>query len=72
MHVGVGAQFERTPAAVQGPPPALGAHTREILKESGFSEEEVKELLEKEVVWVGREDEPPIVSSPAKRQSSKL
>jgi crotonobetainyl-CoA:carnitine CoA-transferase CaiB-like acyl-CoA transferase len=35
----------RTPAAVRRAPPVLGEHTREILKEIGYTKSEVENLL---------------------------
>jgi CoA:oxalate CoA-transferase len=35
------AKFEKTPGAVETPPPRLGADTDEVLKEIGFSTEEI-------------------------------
>ena len=37
-------RFDRTPGAVQGPPPAPGAHTAEGLADWGFSEAEIAAL----------------------------
>jgi alpha-methylacyl-CoA racemase len=37
-------RFSRTPSRIQGPAPKSGAHTREILRASGFSESEIDEL----------------------------
>ncbi|HEY7388501.1 MAG TPA: hypothetical protein VH640_08330, partial [Bryobacteraceae bacterium] len=37
--------FSLTPAAIQGPPPKVGEHSRAILHEAGYSEEEIRELL---------------------------
>ena len=34
-----------TPAAIQGPPPAVGQHTRAILQEAGYLDSEIGELL---------------------------
>ncbi|MEK9136231.1 MAG: CoA transferase [Bacteroidota bacterium] len=44
------AKFEKTPGAVTCPPPRLGAHTEEILKEIGYSVNDVKSLKERGVV----------------------
>ena len=33
------------PAAVQGPPPSIGQHTRSILIEAGYSDAEVDDLI---------------------------
>ncbi len=43
--------FSETPAGIAGPPPLLGEHGREILKEIGFSVQEVSDLAEHNVVW---------------------
>ena len=38
------ARFERTPAAIGGPAPAIGEHTDEILSELGFSADAIAAL----------------------------
>ncbi len=38
------AQFEKTPAAIESPPPKLSEHTNEILESLGYSEKQIKEL----------------------------
>ncbi|MCA6289731.1 MAG: CoA transferase [Phenylobacterium sp.] len=37
-------RFSKTPGAIQGPPPAIGAHDQEALRDWGFSEEDVSAL----------------------------
>ncbi|MCP4151141.1 MAG: CoA transferase [bacterium] len=44
------AKFSKTPASVDSPPPRLSAHTSEILKAIGYSEEDLAELKEKNVI----------------------
>jgi alpha-methylacyl-CoA racemase len=39
-------RLARTPGAVAGPPPAPGAHTREVLTEAGYPPERIAELAE--------------------------
>jgi crotonobetainyl-CoA:carnitine CoA-transferase CaiB-like acyl-CoA transferase len=38
--------FALTPAAIQGPPPQVGEHSRAILREAGYSDTEIRELME--------------------------
>ena len=44
--LGVPVKMSRTPGTPEVPAPALGEHTREVLSESGFSEEEIDGLME--------------------------
>jgi crotonobetainyl-CoA:carnitine CoA-transferase CaiB-like acyl-CoA transferase len=44
------AKFSKTPAEITSPPPRLSAHTNEILKGLGYSEEELRDLKEKNVL----------------------
>ena len=37
--------FSLTPPVIQGPPPRMGEHTREVLQEAGFLESEIEDLL---------------------------
>ena len=37
-------RFSKTPGAIQGPPPAIGAHDKEALRDWGFSEADVSVL----------------------------
>ena len=38
-------ELSLTPAAIQGPPPAVGQHTRAILQEAGYADTEIEDLL---------------------------
>ena len=44
------AKFGKTPAALECPPPRLGAHTAEILQDLGYTEQEVQEFRQKGIV----------------------
>ena len=44
--VGLAFSFSKTPARVQGPPPLVGAHTREILAEAGYDDAAIGALFE--------------------------
>lgn len=39
------ATFSRTPGEIRRLPPRLGEHSREVLRETGFSEAEIEALL---------------------------
>jgi crotonobetainyl-CoA:carnitine CoA-transferase CaiB-like acyl-CoA transferase len=43
--------FSATPGVVQGPPPIIGQHTREILGQHGFEAEEIEELLTSKAIF---------------------
>jgi crotonobetainyl-CoA:carnitine CoA-transferase CaiB-like acyl-CoA transferase len=43
--------FSVTPGVVQGPPPIVGQHTRAILGQHGFPDEEIEESLASKVVF---------------------
>ena len=44
------AKFEKTPAAIDSPPPKLSQHTNELLEEIGYSKDEIKEFKEKRII----------------------
>lgn len=48
------AQFDVTPAAIQGPAPRLGEHTNEILDALGYSDAEKNNLIEAGAVRIDR------------------
>ncbi|GAA0182228.1 CaiB/BaiF CoA-transferase family protein [Clostridium sediminicola] len=50
--VGIPMKFSKTPGDVNGSAPMLGANTAEILKQVGYSEDNINELVEKNVVEV--------------------
>ena len=43
-------RFSHTPQTIQGPPPVLGEHTRQIMQELGYTAREQEELKERGVV----------------------
>src|SRR5262249_26216304 len=56
-HFGVTIDFSDTPQHIQGPPPPVGQHTREIMREHGYDDADVDKLVESKAVfeelWVG-------------------
>lgn len=50
---GVPVKFSDTPGSVRTPPPLLGQHTRPVLRELGYSDEEVEQLQRVGAVSVG-------------------
>jgi crotonobetainyl-CoA:carnitine CoA-transferase CaiB-like acyl-CoA transferase len=48
--LGLPIKFSETPGEVRRSAPVLGEHTREVLLEAGYSEEEITELLRKEAI----------------------
>lgn len=53
--VGIPVRMTKTPGRVRSPAPALGQHSREVLLEHGFSQQEVDELAAERVVLVADE-----------------
>jgi crotonobetainyl-CoA:carnitine CoA-transferase CaiB-like acyl-CoA transferase len=43
-------KFSDTPAEVRLPPPLLGQHTEQILRDAGYSSEEIEILRRSEVI----------------------
>lgn len=43
--------FSATPGVVQGPPPIIGQHTRDILHEHGFEDDRIEALLAAKVIF---------------------
>lgn len=48
--VGLPIRLSKTPGQLQSPPPLLGQHTEEILKDLGYTAEEIKEMRETGIV----------------------
>jgi crotonobetainyl-CoA:carnitine CoA-transferase CaiB-like acyl-CoA transferase len=44
-HFGTTISFSDTPGRIWGPPPVVGQHTREIMSEHGFDEDEIEKLF---------------------------
>jgi len=42
--IGLPIKFSETPGSVRRPAPALGQHTREVLREYGFSDSEANQM----------------------------
>ena len=46
------ARFSESPAGIHRMPPRLGEHTREILREAGYAQEEIESLARKKAIGV--------------------
>jgi succinate--hydroxymethylglutarate CoA-transferase len=44
------AKFSKTPAEITAPPPRLSAHTKEILSDLGYEEENIEKLKDMAVI----------------------
>ncbi|WP_436776535.1 CoA transferase [Yinghuangia sp. YIM S09857] len=56
--IGLGIDFSETPGVLWGPPPVVGEHTPEVLREFGFTAEEITELTDAAVLRTWRPGEP--------------
>jgi crotonobetainyl-CoA:carnitine CoA-transferase CaiB-like acyl-CoA transferase len=50
-HYGASIDFSDTPGRVQGPPPVCGQHTREILREHDFGDDEIDMLIRDRAIF---------------------
>ena len=50
-HFGTTISFSDTPGRIWGPPPVVGQHTREIMREYDFGDDEIEKLLAGEAVF---------------------
>lgn len=48
--VGIPIKLSRTPGKIKGPPPTLGQHNEEVLKELGYSAQEISEMRQSKVI----------------------
>jgi crotonobetainyl-CoA:carnitine CoA-transferase CaiB-like acyl-CoA transferase len=48
--LGLPFQLSETPSSIRRPPPALGAHTHDVLLELGLSDAEIDELSRRGVI----------------------
>ena len=49
------ARFDKTPAAIQGPAPRLGEHSRDLLAELGYADAEIAAMIDAGTVGVAPE-----------------
>jgi crotonobetainyl-CoA:carnitine CoA-transferase CaiB-like acyl-CoA transferase len=49
--VGTMIDFSETPGTIWGPPPLVGQHSREILREFGFEDSQIDDLIADKAVF---------------------
>ena len=49
------ARFSASPAGIHKLPPRLGEHTCEVLREAGFSDDEIDAMLKANAIGIGDE-----------------
>jgi crotonobetainyl-CoA:carnitine CoA-transferase CaiB-like acyl-CoA transferase len=48
--LGLPIRLDRTPASIERPPPTLGEHTDEVLREAGFTDTEIDDLRSRRII----------------------
>ena len=48
-NIGVAVKLGRTPGKIKSPAPLYGEHSKKILKELGYSEEKISDLVKKNI-----------------------
>ena len=52
-HIGVPVKLSKTPGSVRNRAPGLGEHSRQVLSQAGYSEEEIAILIDRGTVVCG-------------------